>query len=653
MNSDAPLSDQAAVDTIRALSMDAVQKANSGHPGTPMSLAPLGWTLYSKVMRFDPARPDWAGRDRFVLSCGHASMLQYALLHLGGFDLSVDDIKAFRQWHSKTPGHPENFETPGIETTTGPLGQGVGNAVGMAMAAEHLAARFGGELFDQRIWCIASDGDLMEGVASEAASIAGHLGLGRLTVFWDDNSITIDGRTDIAFTEDVVARFASYGWHTLSVDDGNDMAALEAAAKAALADPRPTFVRVKTIIGFPAPNKQDTPKAHGSPLGDDEIAATKAAMGWTLPPFEVPPEVTAMRAQLQEQGAKLRAEWEKKLTASPHRAAIEGALSGALPELSLPAFEASEKGMATRAASGKVIMALSEQLEGLVGGSADLTGSNKTAITGGSFTREQSDVPRTAHWGVREHGMGAAINGMALFGGLRPFGATFLIFSDYCRPSIRLAALMKLPVMYVFSHDSIGLGEDGPTHQPVEQLAALRAIPGFAVFRPADANEVRECWKAMVGLEGPSCIVTTRQSVPTLDRTAFASEAGVHRGAYAVRDDEGAEVVLIGTGSELQLAVAAGERLASEGKKVRVVSVPCWQLFDAQDLAYREALIPANLPAVVVEAGIRQGWDRYVGPRSAFVTLEHFGASASYETLYEEFGITADAVYERAKALLG
>lgn len=648
------MTDSIAVDTIRGLSMDAVQAANSGHPGTPMSLAPLGWVIYSKLMRFDPVQPSWPGRDRFVLSCGHASMLQYSLLHLSGYDLSLSDIKNFRQWHSKTPGHPENFETPGIETTTGPLGQGVGNAVGMAMAGSHMSARFGGELFDQRIWCIASDGDLMEGVASEAASIAGHLKLGNLTVFWDDNSITIDGRTDLAFTEDVVARFASYGWHTISVDDGEDLEALEAAGRAAMADPRPTFVRVKTIIGFPAPNKKDTSGAHGSPLGADEIAATKKIMGWPEEPFHVPAEVAALREGFHTRGAALREAWEAKLAKHEAKDELNAALAGELPEGwdALPTFEADAKGMATRAASGKVIMALSEKLSNLVGGSADLTGSNKTKIVGESFTPDQTAIPRTAHWGVREHGMGSAINGMALFGGLIPFGATFLIFSDYVRPSLRLAALMKQRTLYVFSHDSIGLGEDGPTHQPVEQLAALRAIPGFAVFRPADANEVREAWIAMVRYEGPSCIVTTRQSVPTLERSESTAATGVHRGGYAVVEAENPDVVLVGTGSELHLATEAALRLKAEGVSARVVSMPCWELYKAQDDAYREALIPSGTPAVVVEAGIRQGWDRWVGAKSRFVTLEHFGASAPFETLYKEFGITADAVYDSAKALL-
>lgn len=650
--------DQRAIDTIRGLSMDAVQAADSGHPGTPMALAPLGWLLYSRFMRHDPADPKWAGRDRFVLSCGHASMLQYALLHLSGYDLSLDDIRNFRQWHSKTPGHPENFETPGVETTTGPLGQGVGNAVGMAMAARHLAARFDASLFDQTIWCIASDGDLMEGVASEAASLAGHLKLGNLVVYWDDNTITIDGHTDIAFTEDVVARFAAYGWHTESVDDGNDLEALARATEAAQKDDRPSFIRVSTVIGFPAPNKKNTPSAHGSPLGKDEIAATKEIMGWPQEPFYVPDDVGAAHEAIRARGAEAHQRWDKsrdEWAAKNGEAArdLESTLAGELPEGwdDLPRFDADPKGMATRAASGKVIAALAEKVTALVGGSADLEGSNKTKITGEIFSPDGKGVPRTARWGVREHGMGAAVNGMALFGGVVPFGATFLIFSDYMRPSLRLAALMKLKTRYVFSHDSIGLGEDGPTHQPIEQLAALRAIPGFSLFRPGDANETRESWIAMMRTEGPAAIVLTRQDVPTLDRDSLASADGVHRGAYVLSDADDARVTLVGTGSELSLALEAQAKLAEDGVASRVVSMPCWELFAAQDAAYRKSVFP-DLPAVVVEAGCRMGWERWTGGRTAFVTLEHFGASAPFETLYAEFGITTEAVVKAARALL-
>ena len=638
--------------------MDAVQRANSGHPGTPMALAPLGWVLYSKIMRHDPAQPDWPGRDRFVLSCGHASMLQYALMFLSGYEeVTLDAIRNFRQWHSKTPGHPENFITKGVETTTGPLGQGVGNAVGMAMAARHLGARFDSQLFDQRVWVIASDGDLMEGVAAEAASLAGHLELGNLNVFWDDNSITIDGRTDLSFSEDVSKRFEAYGWHTLSVEDGMNVGALEEAAKAAAAETgRPTFVRVKTVIGFPAPNKKDTSKAHGSPLGEEEIAKTKALMGWPSEPFHVPTEMKSAQKAILVRGREARTAWESTLKDTSGGEGLATLLARKLPSgwEDLPRFDADAKGMATRAASGKVLKALAEKVPALVGGSADLAGSNKTELDYPDFRRSQEGVPRYVHWGVREHGMGAALNGMALYGGVVPFGATFLIFSDYMRPAIRLAALMELPVKYVFSHDSIGLGEDGPTHQPIEQLAALRAIPRLAVFRPADANETREAWIAMMRYEGPSAIVLTRQDVPTLDRDKHPSAEGLHRGAYVVSESDtksDKEIVLVGTGSELHLALEAQSKLAAEGIAARVVSMPCWRLFELQDEAYRQSVIPAGAKAVVVEAGIRQGWSRWVGPDAAFVTLEHFGASAPFETLYEKFGLTTAAVVREAKRL--
>lgn len=653
--------DALAIDTIRGLSMDAVQAANSGHPGTPMALAPLGWLLYSDVMRHDPAQPEWAGRDRFILSCGHASMLQYSLMHLSGYEaVTLEQVKNFRQWKSMTPGHPENFVTPGVETTTGPLGQGVATAVGMAMAARHLGKRFSEDLFDNRIWVIASDGDLMEGVAAEAASLAGTLGLGHLNVFWDDNEITIDGRTDLSFTEDVVKRFESYGWHTLSVDDGMDVEALRAAAEAAAAETgKPTFIRVKTVIGFPAPNKQDTSGAHGSPLGEDEIAKTKEIMGWPAEPFHVPEEMAAARQAILDRGKKAREAWEKKRAdwkaGGGDDAALTAALSGELPAGwdALPEFPADAKGMATRAASGKVLAALADNVPELVGGSADLAGSNKTQLEAADFRPGQEGVPRYVFWGVREHAMGAAVNGMALFGGVVPFGATFLIFSDYMRPAIRLAALMGLKARHVFSHDSIGLGEDGPTHQPIEQLASLRAIPGVAVFRPADANETRESWKAMMTYDGPAVIALTRQNVPTLDRSTHGDVAGVHKGAYVLKAADGdAQVHLVATGSEVEIALDAQKKLAEGGVKATVVSMPCWELFEAQDAAYQDSVLPRDGKFVVVEAGCRMGWERWVGRDAAFVTLEHFGASAPAETLYEKFGLTADNVAAKAKSLL-
>ncbi len=655
-----------AVNAIRGLSMDAVQAANSGHPGTPMALAPLGWAIFSELRRHDPTDPSWPDRDRFVLSCGHASMLQYALLHLSGYSLSLDDIRNFRQWGSLTPGHPESHMTPGVETTTGPLGQGIGNAVGMAMAEEQLAARFNRPdhtIVDHRTWVIASDGDLMEGVAAEAASLAGHLKLGKLTVFWDDNRITIDGSTDISFTEDVVARFGAYGWHTQSVEDGNDLQAIRRAAEAAIADERPSFVRVRTVIGYPSPNKSDSSAAHGAPLGEDEIIATKQIMGWPTDPFFVPDALAAAAESIRDRGAKNHADWKKRFKAyskayPDDAAAFESAISGELPagwDEDLPVFEPDPKGMATRKSSGLVLNAIAGRIHSLVGGSADLAGSNNTSLKGkGTFGETDGEVPRNVHWGVREHGMGAALNGMALHGGIMPFGATFLIFSDYMRPSIRLASLMELRTRYVFTHDSIGLGEDGPTHQPVEQLAALRAIPGLAVLRPADANEVRECWKAAIAWEGPAALALSRQNVPTLDRSALASAEKAKRGAYTLRESGGGgpDVILVSTGSEVAIALAAADALEAEGVSVRVVSMPCWELFARQDEAYRREVLPDEPAKVVVEAGIRQGWERWVGNHAAFVTVETFGASAPIDVLYEKYGITPAKVVEAAQALL-
>ena len=659
--------DELAIKTIRGLSMDAVQAANSGHPGTPMALAPLGWALFSELRRHDPANPDWPDRDRFVLSCGHASMLQYALLHLSGYAVSLDDIRNFRQWGSLTPGHPESHLTPGVETTTGPLGQGIGNGVGMAMAERHLAARFnkaGHTVFDHRTWVIASDGDIMEGVASEAASIAGHLKLSKLTVFWDDNEITIDGRTDLTFSEDVLARFASYGWHTENVDDGNDLDALIGAAREAVADDRPSFIRVRTVIGDPAPNKRDTSGAHGAPLGENEIIATKQIMEWPTEPFFVPDELAEAAEAIRERGAKSHGAWEARLARYraefPEAASeLDVALAGELPEgwdADLPIFDADPKGTATRKASGAVLNALAAKIGGLVGGSADLAGSNNSHLKGlASFLPGADGIPRNMDWGIREHGMGAAMNGMALHGGVIPFGATFLVFSDYMRPSVRLAALMKLHTRYIYTHDSIGLGEDGPTHQPVEHLAALRAIPQLAVFRPADANEVRECWKAALRWDGPAALALTRQNVPVLDRTTVASAEKAARGAYTLREAGGGgpDVILVATGSEIEIALAAADVLEQEGAAVRVVSMPCWELFEQQDESYQQEVLPRGVAAkVVVEAGIRQGWDRWVGNDAAFVTIDRFGASAPYKVLYEKYGITVERVVAEAQRLL-
>jgi len=658
--------DELAIKTIRGLSMDAVQAASSGHPGTPMALAPLGWALFSDLRRHDPTDPDWPDRDRFVLSCGHASMLQYSLLHLSGYAVSLDDIRNFRQWGSLTPGHPESHMTPGVETTTGPLGQGIGNAVGMAMAERHLAARFnkpGHEIVDHRTWVIASDGDMMEGVASEAASLAGHLRLGKLVVFWDDNRITIDGSTDLSFSEDVLKRFESYEWHTESIEDGEDLGALKRAAEAAIADDRPSFIRVRTIIGYPSPNKSDSSAAHGAPLGEDEIIATKQLMEWPTELFFVPDELATAAEAIRERGAKSRSDWQGRLDVYrgefPEDArAFDEAMGGELPPAwddDLPVFEADPKGLATRKASGQVLNALASHLGGLVGGSADLAGSNNSHLKGHrSFLADAGGVPRNVDWGIREHTMGSALNGMALHGGVIPFGATFLIFSDYMRPAIRLAAVMGLHTRYIFTHDSIGLGEDGPTHQPVEHLAALRAIPGLAVFRPADANEVRECWKAAIEWDGPAALALTRQGVPTLDRNTLASAAKAKRGAYILREAGGGgpDVILVATGSEVSIALEAAEVLEAEGASVRVVSMPCWELFAQEDEDYQREVLPKETPKVVVEAGIRQGWDRWVGNDAAFVTVEKFGASAPYQVLYEKYGITAENVVAEAQRLL-
>ncbi|NRA95716.1 MAG: transketolase [Planctomycetes bacterium] len=663
-----PAQDEAAVNTIRCLSMDAVQAANSGHPGTPMALAPLGHVIFSRVRRHDPNHPDWPDRDRFVLSCGHASMLQYALLHLCGYDVSLDDIKNFRQWESRTPGHPEYGHTVGVETTTGPLGQGIGNAVGMAMAERHLAARFnrpGHAIIDHRVWGIASDGDLMEGVASEASSLAGHLGLGKLILFWDDNRITIDGGTDLSFSEDVLKRYEAYGWHTSTVEDGTDLDALEAAAKEAADEvSRPSMIRVRTVIGYPAPNKQDSSSAHGAPLGEEEIAKTKEIMGFPPEPFHVPEEVSALANEVRDRGATLWADWDERFDlyrdAFPaDAAALHAAIAGELPsgwDAELPGFAADAKGLATRKASGKVLNALAAQVPNLVGGSCDLAGSNNSWQEDKASYDQREGIPNNVHFGVREHGMGAVMNGMALHGGVIPYGATFLVFSDYMRPSIRLAALMGLKTRYIFSHDSIGLGEDGPTHQPVEHLAALRSIPGLTVLRPGDANETREAWKAAMTCEGPCALVLTRQGVPTLDREAFGPAKGVARGAYVLADAEDGdpEVIFLASGSEVSIAVEAWETLATDGVRARVVSVPSWELFEAQDASYHDEVLPPNVTRrVVVEAGIRQGWERWAGATAAFVTVDRFGASAPWQTLFKKYGITADHVVRASRDILG
>lgn len=626
-----------------------------------MGTAAIAFTLWTRHLRHNPRNPKWAGRDRFVLSGGHGSMLLYSLLHLTGYDVSLDDLKNFRQWGSITPGHPEYGLTSGVEMTTGPLGQGFATGVGMAIAANHMAATFnrpGHELIDPFIYAIVTDGDLMEGVASEAASLAGHLSLGRLIYLYDDNHISIDGSTDLAFTEDRALRFEAYGWHVQKVADGNDVEAVDAAIQAAKADPRPSIIVCRTTIGFGAPNRQGTSKAHGEPLGDEELALAKQNLGWpTEPRFFIPEDVLEFYRQAVTRGGKAEDEWKLRFEAYRriHPEAgkeLERRLKGELPrdwQSALPSFPADPKGMATRASSGKVLNALAAKLPELIGGSADLAPSNNTKLDGYPAFQKDSPQGRNFHFGVREHAMGAALNGMAVFGGVIPYGGTFLVFSDYNRPAIRVAALSHIPSIFVFTHDSIGLGEDGPTHQPVEHLAALRAIPNLTVIRPADANEVTAAWKvAIENKHGPTVLALTRQNVPTFGPF---SEPTVERGAYVLKDF-GAEpkLILMASGSEVGLIYAAAEKLAAEGIAARVVSFPSWELFEKQDQAYRESVLPKSIQArLAVEAGVRQGWERYA---SAFICMESFGASAPAKILFEKFGFTVENVVAKAKELL-
>ena len=678
--------DRRAVDTARCLAMDAVQKVGNGHPGTAMSLAPAAYLLFQKRMRHNPADPAWPGRDRFVLSCGHSSITLYTQLYLGGFGLEIEDLKALRTWGSKTPGHPEHGHTAGVETTTGPLGQGVGNAVGMAMAARRERGLFdpdapeGTSPFDHRIFAICSDGDLEEGVSAEASSIAGHQQLGNLTMIYDDNNISIEGDTDIAFTEDVAKRYEAYGWHVQVVDwtkDGDrtdgagyheDVPALwRALDKADAETTRPSLIVLRTIIAWPAPDAQNTGAAHGSALGDEEVAATKKILGFDPDKtFEVPDEVLSHTRGLVDRGKEAQAAWDEQFATwagdNPDRAAVfERLATRTLPAGwtdALPTFPADAKGMATRKASGAVLSAVAPILPELWGGSADLAESNNTTPKGQpSFTPQewQTDAwsgnpyGRVLHFGIREHAMGSILNGITLHGGTRVYGGTFLVFSDYMRPAVRLAALMQIPTIYVWTHDSIGLGEDGPTHQPVEHLAALRAIPGLDVVRPADANETVAAWRTILEqTDRPAGLALTRQNVPTFPRgeQGWASADDVARGAYVLVDSDGLpDVVLIGTGSEVQLAVDAREQLAAKGIKARVVSMPCREWFDRQDQAYRDTVLPPNVRArVSVEAGVAQGWREVVGDAGRMVSLEHFGASADYDTIYRQFHITAEAV---------
>lgn len=657
------------IDTVRVLAMDAVQEADSGHPGTPMALAPLGYVLWTRHLRHDPRNPGWPDRDRFVLSAGHASMLLYALLYLTGYDLSLDDLRDFRQWESQTPGHPEFHHTPGVETTTGPLGQGVANSVGMALAERWLAHHFnrpGFPVVDHYTYAVCSDGDLMEGISHEAAAFAGHQKLGKLIWLFDDNRITIDGSTDLAGSTDQGRRFEAYGWHVQRVTDVNDLDALDRAIEAARREKgRPSLVIVNSTIAFGSPNKAGHASTHGSPLGHDEIRATKENLGYpSLEPFFVDEAALAEWRRLGARGGALNEEWrrtfegyEREYPALAHQ--LRAYLAGELPDdwdAEVPDFTALSKPEATRASSGRVIQGLAARVGNLVGGSADLSGSNKTTISASESIQANAPGARNIHFGIREHGMGGILNGMALHGGVRPFGGTFLIFSDYMRPSIRLAALMGLPVRYVFSHDSIGLGEDGPTHQPIEQLAALRAIPGLLDLRPADGPETAEAWKvALERKDGPAFLALTRQSVPLRDMSEMSGPEGLRRGAYTlVEASTGSpEVLLIGTGSEVHVAVAAREVLERDGIPTRVVSMPSWYLFGRQDAAYREEVLPSAVPArVSIEAGVTLGWERWVGPDGVRLGIDGFGASAPYATLYEKYGLTARAVADAAVRVL-
>ncbi len=654
----------ALANAIRALAMDAVEAAKSGHPGMPMGMADAATVLFAKFLKFDAAAPDWPDRDRFVLSAGHGSMLLYALLHLCGYeDMTLDELRRFRQLGSRTAGHPEYGAAAGIETTTGPLGQGLANAVGMAIAERRMAARFGADLVDHRTWCVAGDGCLMEGVSHEAASLAGHLGLGKLVVLFDDNGISIDGPTGLAVSDDQVARFAAYGWHTLSAD-GHDPAAMEDAIGRALEDGRPSLIAARTEIGRGAPNKAGTAGAHGAPLGAEEVAGARAALGWPHPPFVVPEDIAAAWRAIGARGAAARAAWAGRLArAEPaRRGAFEAAADGALPArldeavaAHKAALAADPPRIATRVASQRALEAIAPAVPELLGGSADLTGSNNTRIAAHSLLDRGNPGGDYIHYGVREHAMAAAMNGMALHGGAIPYGGTFLCFADYGRPAIRLAALMGLRVVHVMTHDSIGLGEDGPTHQPVEHLAALRAIPNLNVYRPADAIETAECWRAALDTPStPSVIALTRQNV----EQARGAEAGGGNlsalGGYVLREAARTprDATIVATGSEVGLALAAREALAADGIAAAVVSMPCRELFEARDAAARDAVLGPGSARVVVEAGVRQGWEGLLGPRGRFVGMAGFGASAPGAALYGHFGITAEAVAEAVRAAL-
>jgi transketolase len=657
-----------AINTLRFLSADMVQQANSGHPGLPMGCAAIAYTVWTRHLRYNPRNPSWPERDRFILSGGHGCALLYSLLHLTGYDLPLDELKRFRQWGSKTPGHPEYGLTPGVEVTTGPLGQGFANGVGLAIAEAHLAAEFnqpGHKVVNHSVYAIVTDGDLMEGITAEAASLAGHLKLGKLIYLYDDNRVSIDGSTDIAFTEDRGARFEAYNWQVIHVTDGNDVEAIDAAIKSAKKDPRPSLIVCRTHIGFGLPTRQDTSKAHGEPPGNEELNGAKDKLGWPKEPrFIIPDDVLAYFRSAVECGRELETEWRTKLKAYqaffPQKfAELERRLAGKLPEdwtSALPVFLADEKGMATRVASGKVLNALAAKIPELLGGSADLAPSTKTWLDGLPAFQVETPGGRNFHFGVREHAMGAIVNGMAVHGGLIPFGATFLTFSDYMREPIRLSAFSHYPSIWVFTHDSIGVGEDGPTHQPVEQLASLRVIPNLTVIRPADANETVAAWKmAVERRHGPTLLALTRQDVPTLNRSLFAPADGLERGAYVLADlGEGApDLILMASGSEVGLIVEAGRKLVAEAVNVRLVSFPSWELFAAQSQEYRDKVLPGTAKArLAVEAGVSMGWERWVGEKGVVIAIDRFGASAPAETIYSELDLTVGNIVARALSLV-
>jgi transketolase len=661
---------QLAINTIRTLSIDAVQKANSGHPGLPMGAAPMAFALWTRFLRHNPHNPHWANRDRFILSAGHGSMLIYSLLYLTGYDVSLDDLKNFRQWESKTPGHPEVHLTPGVETTTGPLGQGSVNAVGFALAEAYLASYFnrpGFNLVDHYTYALVSDGDLMEGVSAEAGSLAGHWGLGKLIYLYDSNAITLDGKADMTFTEDVAARYRAYGWHTLDVGDGNDVDAIaQAVSEAKAVTDKPSLITIHTVIGYGSPNKAGTSKAHGSPLGADEVRLVKEFYGFPQEDFHVPGEALELFRGAVDQGAAWEAEWNALL--ERYRAAFPGmadewerAMAGELPpgwDADIPVFTADKK-VATRNASGQILNAIAARVPTMIGGDADLSESTKTLIKNAENTGRSKPAARNVRFGVREHAMGAIANGLALHGGItKPFTATFLQFSDYMRPTIRLGALMDITPLYIFTHDSIGLGEDGPTHQPVEQVMSLRLIPNLHVFRPADANESAGAWAAAMESERPCVLIFTRQDLPVLldaNNSAMGIHLGVRRGGYVLADNSGGtpDVILLSSGSEVHLAHEAYHTLAAEGVKARVVSLPCWSLFEGQDAAYRESVLPSAVTRrVSIEAGVTLGWQRYVGMGGVTIGVDRFGASAPYQRIYQEYGITSQAVVDAARRLL-